>query len=91
LVGVTGYINHLSRVEPLGEIFRRWGIPAAVGGPGVAAALEHYRNDFDRLCIAEAEHVWPQFIMEWKVGSWQPEYRGDLYECVMLTPITDRG
>jgi hypothetical protein len=36
---------------------------------GVSAALEHYRNDFDLLCIAEAEHVWPQFIMEWEAGS----------------------
>jgi hypothetical protein len=38
LIGVTGYINHLLRVKRLGELFRRRGIPIAVGGPGVSSA-----------------------------------------------------
>ena len=75
LVGVTGSINHLSRVRQLGEIFRRRGIPVAVGGPGVSSAPEHYRNDFDVLFIGEAEYIWPQFITEWKTGHYRPEYR----------------
>jgi radical SAM family protein/uncharacterized protein DUF4070 len=75
LVGVTGYINHLSRVRQLGEFFRRRGIPVAVGGPGVSSAPEHYRNDFDVLFIGEAEYIWPQFIAEWKTGHYRPEYR----------------
>jgi radical SAM superfamily enzyme YgiQ (UPF0313 family) len=75
LVGVTGYINHLSRVRRLGEIFRRRGVPVVVGGPGVSSAPEHYRNDFDVLFIGEAEYVWPQFITEWKAGRSRPEYR----------------
>jgi radical SAM superfamily enzyme YgiQ (UPF0313 family) len=75
LVGVTGYINHFWRVRELGEIFRRRGIPVAVGGPGVSAAPEHYRNCFDILFIGEAEYIWPQFITDWKAGHYRPEYR----------------
>ena len=75
LVGVTGYINHLSRVRQLGEMFRRRGIPVAVGGPGVSSAPEHYRNDFDILFIGEAEYIWPQFLAEWKAGRYRSEYR----------------
>jgi radical SAM superfamily enzyme YgiQ (UPF0313 family) len=75
LVGVTGYINHFWRARELGEIFRRRGIPVAVGGPGVSAAPEHYRNSFDILFIGEAEHIWPQFITDWKAGRYRPEYR----------------
>jgi radical SAM superfamily enzyme YgiQ (UPF0313 family) len=74
-VGVTGYINHLWRVRELGKIFRRRGIPIAVGGPGVSSAPEHYRNHFDVLFIGESEHVWPQFIADLKAGHYRPEYR----------------
>jgi Radical SAM superfamily/Domain of unknown function (DUF4070)/B12 binding domain len=75
LVGVTGYINHLSRVKQLGEMFRRRGILVAVGGPGVSSAPEHYRDDFDILFIGEAEYIWPQFTAQWKAGRYRPEYR----------------
>jgi radical SAM superfamily enzyme YgiQ (UPF0313 family) len=74
-VGVTGYINHLWRVRELGKIFRRRGIPIAVGGPGVSSAPEHYRNHFDVLFIGESEHVWPQFTADLKAGRYRPEYR----------------
>ena len=75
LVGVTGYINHLLRVKRLGELFRRRGIPVAVGGPGVSSAPELYRNGFDILFVGEAEYTWPQFIAEWTAGQFRSEYR----------------
>jgi radical SAM superfamily enzyme YgiQ (UPF0313 family) len=75
LIGVTGYINHLWRVRELGELFRRRGIPVAVGGPGVSSAPEHYRDHFDILFIGEAEHTWPQFLADWQNGHHRPEYR----------------
>jgi B12 binding domain len=64
LVGVTGYATHIGRMKELGQIFRQRGIPIAIGGPGVAAAPEHYRGHFDILFIGEAENIWPQFIAD---------------------------
>lgn len=87
LVGVTGYITHLWRVRELGEIFRRRGIPVAVGGPGVSSAPEHYRNHFDVLFIGEAEHTWPQFIADWKTGHYRPEYRQVAKPDMMHSPL----
>ena len=75
LVGVTGYIAHISRIRKLGQIFRRRGIPVAVGGPAVSASPEHYRDYFDILFIGEAEYTWPRFIADWKAGSYRSEYR----------------
>jgi radical SAM superfamily enzyme YgiQ (UPF0313 family) len=75
LVGVTGYAAHFRRVKELGHIFRERAIPVVVGGPGVCAAPERYRDHFDVLFIGEGELIWPQFIQEWKAGSARREYR----------------
>ncbi len=75
LVGVTGYTGHIARVWELGAMLRRRGILTAVGGPGVSAAPEHYRDHFDILFIGEAEYIWPEFLAEWKDGKHRLEYR----------------
>jgi len=75
LVGVTGYAAHIVRLRELGQIFRRRGIPVAVGGPGVSAAPEVYRDYFDILFIGEAEYTWPRFIADWRAGNHRSEYR----------------
>jgi radical SAM superfamily enzyme YgiQ (UPF0313 family) len=75
LAGVTGYENHIERAKQVGQILRRRGLLVAVGGPGVSASPELYRDDFDILFIGEAEHTWPRFIDEWKAGSHRSEYR----------------
>ena len=75
LVGITGYTSHIPRARELGRIFRERHIPVAVGGPGVSAAPERYRDHFDILFIGEAELTWPQFLKDWKAGSYIPEYR----------------
>ena len=75
LLGITGYSSDISRVKQIGRIFRNRGIKVAVGGPGVSTEPERYRDHFDILFIGEAEHTWPQFIADWKSGSFRPEYR----------------
>ncbi|HEX5725664.1 MAG TPA: radical SAM protein [Longimicrobiaceae bacterium] len=75
LVGVTGYETHIRRQRELGAILRGRGFTVAVGGPGVSAAPEQYREHFDILFIGEAEYTWPQFIAEWRAGGYRTEYR----------------
>ncbi len=75
LVGVTGYGNHAGRVIELGEIFRRRGVLTAVGGPGVSAEPERFRDHLDILFLGEAEYTWPRFVAEWSAGRHRTEYR----------------
>ena len=75
LVGVTGYDAHIERVTDLGRLLRKRGFTTAVGGPGVSAAPEQYRNIFDILFIGEAEQTWPRFVADWKRGKHRIEYR----------------
>jgi radical SAM superfamily enzyme YgiQ (UPF0313 family) len=75
LVGVTGYETQIKRARLIGRMLRQRGIPAVVGGPGVSASPELYRQDFDVLFIGEAEHTWPEFIRDWKTGRHRSEYR----------------
>jgi radical SAM superfamily enzyme YgiQ (UPF0313 family) len=75
LVAITGYTGHFDRMLQLGQFFRQRGIPVAVGGPGVSASPELYRNAFDILFIGEAEYIWPQFLSDWKAGRRRNEYR----------------
>jgi radical SAM superfamily enzyme YgiQ (UPF0313 family) len=87
LVGVTGYETHIRRVRELGEILRRRGFFTVVGGPGVSAAPEQYRDSFDVLFIGEAEYTWPQFIADWKAGTHRPEYRQVARVDMLHSPI----
>ena len=75
LVGVTGYKAHIERCRQVAQVFRRHGIPVAIGGPGVSASPGDYRQSFDYLFIGEAEETWPAFLADWIEGRAKTEYR----------------
>ena len=87
LVGVTGYNSHLVRMRTLGNLFKRRGVPVVVGGPGVSAAPEKYRDAFDVVFVGEAEHTWPQFLAEWEAGHHRDEYRQVTRPDLAASPI----
>lgn len=75
LVGITGYTAHLPRAKAIAQVFRKRGIPVAIGGAGISTIPQHYRDDFDILFLGEAELTWPQFLADWKKGSYRKVYR----------------
>ncbi|MBL8149015.1 MAG: B12-binding domain-containing radical SAM protein [Blastocatellia bacterium] len=75
LVGVTGMSNQIARAKEIARVFRSRGIPVVIGGPGVSAAPEKCRNDFDVLFIGEGEGIWLEFIDDFRKGSYRKEYR----------------
>ena len=92
IVGVTGYANHVFRVRELARIFRKRGIPTAIGGTGVSSRPEYYRGVFDILFIGEAELTWPQFIADWKASTAsgtlaRAEYRQVTKPDLALSPL----
>jgi len=87
LAGVTGFINHAGRMNELGRVFRRLGIPAVVGGPGVSSEPELFREQFDVLFVGEAELTWPRFLAEFASGAHRREYRQVDKVDVTVSPV----
>lgn len=86
LIGLTGYLVHIPRAREIAQVFRKRGIPVAIGGVGVSSAPEYCRNDFDILFIEEAELTWPQFIADWKTGNYRKVYRQVTKPDLALSP-----
>jgi radical SAM superfamily enzyme YgiQ (UPF0313 family) len=87
LVGISCFVHRLPRAKEVAKIFRKRGIPVAIGGPGVSSAPERCRDDFDILFIGEAELTWPQFIADWKAGNYRKEYRQVVKPDMALSPL----
>jgi radical SAM superfamily enzyme YgiQ (UPF0313 family) len=68
LVGITAFSSQLSRARKIARLARQRGILVVVGGPGVTAAPQSCREDFDVLFLGEAEITWPQFLADWAAG-----------------------
>ena len=75
IVGVTGYLYHMKRVNFLGKLFLERGVPVVAGGVGVTSAPELYRTNFNVLFIGEAEYTWPKFLQQFESGIYRKEYR----------------
>jgi radical SAM superfamily enzyme YgiQ (UPF0313 family) len=86
LVGLTSDSLSLRRTKEIARIFRRHGIPVAIGGSGVSSVPEQCREYFDILFIGEAELTWPRFIADWESGSYRKEYRQIGFPDVALSP-----
>ena len=86
LVGITAFSSHMRRARKIASILRRRGIPVAIGGPGVTAAPESCRNDFDILFIGEAEKTWPQFLADFQAGNYAKEYRATDLPDLSISP-----
>jgi radical SAM superfamily enzyme YgiQ (UPF0313 family) len=75
LVGVTGYLAHIVRMEELAREFRRRNMLIVAGGPAVSNCPERFRGVFDVVFLGEAELTWPQFLRELEAGEHSREYR----------------
>lgn len=87
LVGVTSHSANLGRAREIGDYFRKRGVLAAIGGPGVTSNPNRCRNHFDILFIGEAELTWPQFLRHWEDGSYGSEYRQIEKPDLSLSPV----
>ena len=86
LVGITSNSTTIRRARDIAAVFRKQGIPAAVGGVGISTAPQQYRDDFDILFIGEAELTWPRFIEDFLASRCEKEYRQDSYPAMSLSP-----
>lgn len=87
LAGITGYTAHLPRAKAVAQIFRKYGIPVAIGGAGISTMPQRYRDDFDIFFIGEAELTWPRFLGEWEEGNYRKVYQQVTPVDLSLSPL----
>src|SRR5437773_3240301 len=89
VVGITGYLNHRARMFEIADEFRRRGLLVAIGGPFVSLSPLTVRPHADVLFIGEAENTWPQFLEDFRRGTWKDEYRTVGAVDLHASPIPD--
>ncbi|PWU12167.1 MAG: hypothetical protein C5B51_01190 [Terriglobia bacterium] len=75
LVATTAYVTHLPRAIDIGRIFRKRGVPVAIGGPGVSSLPQKCRPEFDVIFLGEGELIWRRFLKDFEQGHYLSEYR----------------
>jgi radical SAM superfamily enzyme YgiQ (UPF0313 family) len=87
LVGITGYTAHLPRAKEIAQLFRKAGVPVAIGGAGISTIPKRHRDAFDIIFLGEAELTWPRFLSEWKEGNHRRVYRQVTSVDLSLSPV----
>ncbi len=77
IIGLSMLTNQLKRTTAIAEHCRREKLPATlvVGGPGTTNMPEGLDKLFKVIFIGEAEETWPQFIRDFKDGSFKSVYQ----------------
>ena len=91
LVGITGYSTQLHRAHEIAAEFSKRGVLVVCGGPSVSLSPERWRPFADVLIIGEAERIWPQFLTDYLLDSYQREYRETERFDLSISPIPDYG
>ena len=89
VVGITGYVTQRNRMIAIAEEFRKRGQLVAMGGPFATLSQSTIRPHADVLFLGEAENIWPEFLSDFRKGSWKKEYRSDDAVDLHSSPIPD--
>jgi radical SAM superfamily enzyme YgiQ (UPF0313 family) len=74
LAAVTGSTLHAGRIVEICRGFASRGVEVALGGTYATIRAEECAGLADHLFVGEAEHTWPRFLAEWRVGAASPRY-----------------
>ncbi len=74
IVGVTGMSVQRFRMDAILRELKKRGCFTVVGGPWVTVQEDYFHELSDVIFVGEAETTWPQFLLDWKQGSYQSRY-----------------
>ncbi len=74
LVGITFHTPSAFHAYDLAALFRRRGIPVALGGPHVTLLPDEAQAHADVIFVGEAESHWPQFLRDFETGTYARRY-----------------
>ncbi len=89
LVALTGFTLHAPRIAEISALFRRRGIPVALGGAFATLSPAQAAPMADYLFLGEAELTWPRFLREWVAGNAAPLYEQKEHVDMSLSPPPD--
>ena len=73
-IGITGYVNQLSRMREIADGFRTRGKKVIIGGPHASLDPGALRDNCDILVIGELESIADEFFADLESGDWRDEY-----------------
>lgn len=88
IVGVTGKISQLRRVQWVADEFRRRGKTVVIGGPHASLAPHSLRDHCDVLVTGEIEEIADDLFSDLAAGTWRDEYVGTRPD-LSLSPLPD--
>ena len=74
LVGLTAYLVQGPRAFEIAREFRKRGKTVVMGGPMTSLDLEACTGNVDVTFVGEAEYTWPQFLNDYRTGTYQMQY-----------------
>jgi radical SAM superfamily enzyme YgiQ (UPF0313 family) len=82
LVGISVDSKTARRSYDIANAYRRRGVPVVLGGIHPTAVPEEALQYADAVVLREAEQLWPSLLADFKRGSMQRVYRGELPSLV---------
>lgn len=86
IVGIGGYFTHFFRATAIANIFKKNSVLVVVGGAGVTASPNEYRDHFDVMILGESENIWPRFLNDFLEGSYKKTYKDKNLVDMSLSP-----
>jgi radical SAM superfamily enzyme YgiQ (UPF0313 family) len=86
IVGIGGYFTHFFRAVAIANFFKKRGVLVVVGGAGVTASPQAYRDHFDVMILGESENIWPRFLHDFLAGSYKKRYKDKNLVDISLSP-----
>jgi radical SAM superfamily enzyme YgiQ (UPF0313 family) len=75
LIGISSFTSSITRAYEIAGIYRKRGIPTAIGGIHASMLPEEAMQYVDSVLIGEAESTWPRFIEDFEKGNPKVIYR----------------
>lgn len=74
IVGLTGMSVQRKRMREILTELKRRGVFTIVGGPWVTVREEYFGDLADVIFVGEAEQTWPQFLDDFRTGTFAHRY-----------------
>ena len=88
IVGITGKISQLHRMQWMADEFRRRGKTVVIGGPHASLVPHSLRPHCDVLVIGEIEEIADELFSDLAAGTFKDEYVGSRPD-LSLSPLPD--